>query len=92
MNKKQQSKQAATLQLGIIYPKAAGIDVGSMSMMVSYPGANGIQTVEEYGAYSENLHTMANRLKIAGLPMCVWKLQVYTGWQYMRYWNSMVLM
>jgi transposase len=78
MNKKQQSKQAATLQLGIIYPKAAGIDVGSMSMMVSYPGANGIQTVEEYGAYTENLHTMANRLKNCGIThVCMEATGVY---------------
>ena len=78
MNKNQQSKQAATLQLGIIYPKAAGIDVGSMSMMVSYPGANGIQTVEEYGAYSENLHTMANRLKNCGIThVCMEATGVY---------------
>ena len=78
MNKKQQSKQAATLQLGIIYPKAAGIDVGSMSMMVSYPGANGIQSVEEYGAYTENLHTMANRLKNCGITnVCMEATGVY---------------
>ncbi len=45
-SKKQQNDQATTLQLGIIYSGAAGIDVGSMNMMVSYPGAEGIQTVE----------------------------------------------
>jgi hypothetical protein len=46
--------------------------------MVSYPGANGIQTVEEYAAYTENLHTMANRLKNCGIThVCMEATGVY---------------
>jgi transposase len=55
------------LQLGVVYPGAAGIDVGSMSMMVSYPGNDGSQMVEEFNAYTDDLHLMAKRLKEANV-------------------------
>jgi transposase len=56
-----------SLQLGIIYSGAAGIDIGSMSMMVSYSGADGMQVVQEFAAYTEDLHKMAKQLKQAGV-------------------------
>jgi hypothetical protein len=69
MGKKQQNEQATqpTLQLGIIYPGAAGIDIGSMNMMVSYPGKDGVQTVREYSAFTDDLHAMATQLQQAGV-------------------------
>lgn len=68
MGKKQQKEQATqpALQLGIIYPGAAGIDIGSMNMMVSYLGKDGVQTVQEYGAFTDDLHAMAAQLQQAG--------------------------
>ena len=65
MLKKQETIQS--LHLGIIHPKAAGLDVGSMNMMVSYPGPAGIQIVQEYGAYTEDLIQMAKDLQAAGV-------------------------
>lgn len=65
MSKTEQIKQG--LQFGIVYPGAAGVDVGSMNMMVSYPGSNGLQTVKEYGSYTEDLHAMARELKQSGV-------------------------
>lgn len=56
-----------TLQLGIIRPNVAGLDVGSMSMMVSYPGAGGVQTVKEFDAYTDDLNEMAKQLVGAGV-------------------------
>lgn len=41
-------------------------------MMVSYPGADGVQTVEEYDAFTEDLHVMAKKLvqaKVANIGM-----------------------
>ena len=68
MSKNKQNKQSdQTLNLSVIYPKAAGIDVGSMNMMMSYPGPDGIQTVKEYGAYTQDLHQMAKDLQQAGV-------------------------
>lgn len=64
-------KKAATpkspLQLGVIYPHSAGIDVGSMNMMVAYCGPDGTQIVQEFGAYTADLHQLANHLKAAGI-------------------------
>lgn len=68
MSKEQKNKQknkASSFQLGIIYPHAAGIDVGSMNMLVSYQGTHGISVVKEYGSYTEDLHAMAAALKSA---------------------------
>jgi transposase len=65
MSKKDQKIQ--TLQLGIIRPNVAGLDVGSMNMMVSYPGASGVQTIEEFDAYTDDLNAMAKRLVEAGV-------------------------
>src|SRR4051812_2597884 len=66
MSKAQINRQNP-LQLGIIYPGAAGVDVGSMSMMVSYPGKDGAQTVQEFNAYTDDLHAMAEQLKQTGV-------------------------
>jgi len=79
MRKKQQKGQPLTnLQLEIKHPGAAGIDVGSMSMMVSYPGKDGIQTVQEYDAYTDDLTVMAAQLKQAGVThVCMEATGVY---------------
>lgn len=77
-NKNQSTNAQSTLQLGLIYPAAAGIDVGSMNMMVSYPDAGNIQKVKEYGAYSEDLHTMAKDLQEAAVThVCMEATGVY---------------
>ncbi len=63
--KKEQTTQS--LSFGIIYPGAAGLDVGSMNMFVSYPGTNNVQTVKEYNAYTQDLHQMAKEMQQAGV-------------------------
>lgn len=80
MAKKQQKTQAnqQTLQLGIIYPSSAAIDVGSMNMMVSYPGKDGAQTVQEYDAYTQDLHALAQQLQQASVThVCMEATGVY---------------
>ncbi len=67
MSKQKKQKNQQSLNLGIIYPQAAGLDVGSMNMVVSYPGPDGVQTVREYGAYTQDLHQMAKDLQQAGV-------------------------
>ena len=61
MDKRQKNKEHS-LPLGIIYPHSAGIDVGSMNMVVSYQDSNGKNHVKEYGSYTEDLHAMAKEL------------------------------
>lgn len=65
MSKSKQSNE--TLHLALVHPKAAGLDVGSMNMMVSYPGSASVQTVKEYTAFTEDLKRMAQDLKQAGV-------------------------
>lgn len=67
MNKQNKQKNQQPLSLGIIYPQAAGLDVGSMNMVVSYPGCDGVQTVREFDAYTQDLHQMAKDLQQAGV-------------------------
>jgi transposase len=67
MNKQKKQKSQQSLSLGIIYPQAAGLDVGSMNMVVSYPGPDGVQTVREYNAYTQDLHQMAKDLQQANV-------------------------
>lgn len=64
--KNQSSGMPQPMQLSIIHPHAAGIDVGSMNMMVSYVGSDGLQVVKEYDAYTADLEQMALDLKQAG--------------------------
>lgn len=66
MSKKQENK-AVDIRLGIIYPNSAGIDVGSMNMVVSYQGSQGGSQVREYGSYTQELHALAQELKSAGV-------------------------
>jgi len=67
MSKQNKQQDQQSLSLGIIYPQAAGLDIGSMNMVVSYPGPDGIQTVREYDAYTQDLHQMAKDLQQANV-------------------------
>lgn len=55
------------IQLAIIQPHAAAIDVGSMNMMVSYQDHNGEQKLVEFSAYTSDLKKMGLLLKEAGV-------------------------
>ena len=67
MAKKQKTSAPSPLQLSIIHPTAAGIDVGSMNMMVSFSTPEGTQVVKEYCAFTTDLEQMATDLKGAGV-------------------------
>jgi transposase len=64
---KNQKNEAKDIRMGIIYPHSAGIDVGSMNMMVSYQGVQGGSQVKEYGSYTAELHTLGQDLKESGV-------------------------
>lgn len=67
MSKQNKPQATNSLNLGIIYPGAAGLDVGSMNMFVSYPSANHTQTIKEYNAYTTDLQQMSTELLQAGV-------------------------
>lgn len=76
MAKQKQNDESLTLAL--IHPHAAGLDVGSMNMMVSFPGIDGLQTVKEYTAYTKDLNRMADDLHQAGVThICMEATGVY---------------
>ena len=64
-NQKKQAQQS--LSFGILYPGAAGIDVGSMEMYVSYPNAHNEQTVKVFDAYTTDLKELAKEMQQAGV-------------------------
>lgn len=64
---KNQKNEAKDIRMGIIYSHSAGIDVGSMNMMVSYQGIHGGAQVKEYGSYTAELHDLGKDLKESGV-------------------------
>ena len=65
MDKKTKSFQS--LQLAVINPCSAAIDVGSMMMMVSYSQSDGNQKLLEIDAFTESLQSLATTLQQAGV-------------------------
>src|SRR6516164_3072594 len=65
MNKK--SMKAQSLQLAVIRPCCAAIDVGSMMMMIAYSDKEGNQNLLEVDAFTESLQTLASTLQQAGV-------------------------
>lgn len=65
MDKK--SKAIESLQLAVIHPRSAAIDVGSMMMMVAYTDKDGNQNLLEVDAFTESLQHLAATLHKAGV-------------------------
>lgn len=65
MDKKLKKNQS--LQLAVINPCCAAIDVGSMMMMVAYSDEQGSQHLLEVDAFTESLQTLATTLQQAGV-------------------------
>jgi transposase len=60
-------KQTKGLQLALIHPQTAAIDIGSMLMMVSYSDAQGNQCLLETDGFTQSLETLSQTLKDAGV-------------------------
>lgn len=60
-------EQKSNLQLAVIHPHTAAIDIGSMLMMVAYSDANGNQCLLETDGFTESLHELAETLCTAGV-------------------------
>ena len=65
MDKK--SKRIESLQLAVLRPCSAAIDVGSMMMMISYSDKEGNQNLLEVDAFTESLEHLATTLQKAGV-------------------------
>jgi transposase len=64
---KAKAKQNQLLQLAVINPCCAAIDVGSMMMMVAYSDREGNQNLLEVDAFTESLQHLATVLQQAGI-------------------------
>jgi transposase len=60
-------KEKQSLQLAIIRPCCAAVDVGSTMMMISYSDAEGNQYLMEIDAFTEDLEKAANTLQSVGI-------------------------
>ena len=61
------TKSAHSLQLAVINPCSAAIDVGSMMMMVSYSDRDGNQNLLEIDAFTSSLENLAATLQKEGI-------------------------
>src|SRR5712671_4051360 len=59
--------QTKGMQLAVIQPHTAAIDVGSMLMMVAYSDAEGRQMLLQADGFTESLDAIAQTLKEAGV-------------------------
>ena len=60
-------KEKQPLELAVIRPCCAAVDVGSMMMMVSYSDTEGNQYLIESDAFTADLKQVAGTLKKAGV-------------------------
>jgi transposase len=50
-------------RFGLLYPRSAGIDVGSMLMVVSYTDRQDLIRLEQFNGFTSSLHELADLLK-----------------------------
>ena len=69
-SKKATSKlKAARSKLEVMYPDAAGIDVGGASHYVAVPNHAAEETVRSFGVYTRDLNEMADWLQSCGVKI-----------------------
>jgi transposase len=56
-------------RFGLLYPRSAGIDVGSMLMMVSYTDRQDLIHLAEFESYTDELHRLADLLTTHGIEI-----------------------
>ena len=54
-------------RFGLIHPHSAGIDVGSMLMVVSYTDQHGMIHIREFDSFTQSLYLLAELLQQAGV-------------------------
>ncbi len=67
MDKKKNAKAKAQVALQIVYPNAAGLDIGSSEIMVAIPPDRGEVTVRGFGTYTPDLAALADWLAEQGV-------------------------
>ena len=67
MSKTVKSKAKTNLQLAVIHPHTAAVDVGSMLLTVAYSDSRGQQQLLETDSFTESLDRLVQQLKKAGV-------------------------
>jgi transposase len=67
MGKQEKAAKQATEPLQIVYPHAAGLDIGSTEIMVAIPPDRGGETVRGFGTYTPDLKSLADWLAEQGV-------------------------
>lgn len=67
MSKTVKSKVKSNLQLAVIHPHTAAVDVGSMLLTIAYTDSEGQQQLLETDSFTESLDQLVQRLKKAGV-------------------------
>lgn len=67
MSKRLKEKVKSNLQLAVIHPHSAAVDVGSMLLTVAYTDQQGGQQLMETNSFTENLGQLVEQLKAAGV-------------------------
>jgi transposase len=69
-------------RFGLLYPRSAGIDVGSMLMVVSYTDHRDMIRLQEFNSFTDSLYQLADLLKQEGVEVVAMEA---TG----SYWTSL---
>ena len=69
-------------RFGLLYPRSAGIDVGSMLMIVSYTDRQDMIQLREFNSFTDSLYQLSDMLKQQGVEVVVMEA---TG----SYWQTL---
>ena len=67
MNEPQQSPKKNLEPMQVVYPNAAGLDIGSSEIMVAIPPDREAETVRAFGTYTPDLRQLADWLAANGV-------------------------
>jgi len=67
MKKLRKAVQPAQAALHLVYPNAAGLDIGSSEIMVAIPPDRGAESVRAFGTYTPDLEALADWLAEQGV-------------------------
>ena len=59
------------VELGVVYPNAAGIDIGASGHFVAVPPQHAQQVVREFGSFTGDLNQLSARMKDCGVDTAV---------------------
>lgn len=84
MSKKEKLPNSSNVNLPLINPNAAGIDIGADRHWVSVPLDRDKDSVRSFGCFTAELYAMADWLKQCRIKTVQWNQQEFTGYLYFK--------